>query len=147
MDSQLGCMCRPDCYQLKCCPDYAAACEGNQVSCGLELCYIPNGEKCCSHFTGTFWSQGCATAADGPCSGSFPITCNGPEDCYGGDVCCGTLNAGLTQFTKIQCEAPSSCVYGLGKRVMCFLNPAACPSGYVCKPSPAPPGTSYCGVP
>lgn len=73
--------------------------------------------------------------------------CNGPEDCSGGDVCCGTLNANLTQFTTTKCESPSNCQYAAGKRVMCYLNPGACPSGYICKAWSSPPIVSYCGVP
>lgn len=142
------CHCNSNCTMTKCCDDYASLCEPKAVSCGFEqLCQLAAGDYCCATkpATGTQWLMGCVTPSD-QCY-SVKIYCNGPEDCTGGDVCCGTLNSTLTQFTTMKCESAASCQYALGKRVMCYLNPSACPSGYVCKPWNAPQLTAYCGTP
>lgn len=73
------------------------------------------------------------------------MRCDGPEDCYGGQVCCGNLvqnRQGYWFYSELSCK--SSCS-GNTNRVVCGKNAGVCPSGTTCKGSTILPGYNLCG--
>ena len=108
-----------------------------QVPCNNGLCAV--GEVCC---VGSSNNDKAGCAMSGNCqSGTFAVSCDGPEDCEGGDVCCGVYNGAWMQ---ISCE--SSCSnYQAGERVICGNNSSNCPmSNPSCIQSGSLPGYYWC---
>jgi hypothetical protein len=63
------------------------------------------------------------------------ITCDGPEDCPAGRVCCSAETA-AEGFAGTSCVVPADCA--APSRIVCH-SPSDCPSAHVCTtPSPAP---------
>lgn len=101
-------------------------------SCGVGLpkqCEL-GSEKCCvrSLETDTCIPEGdaCNCGLSG-CS-VLEVFCDGPEDCEGGQVCCGTL-AG-SSYSSFTCE--DSCDYRGSQRIACHEEMDECPAGDVC---------------
>lgn len=86
------------------------------INCGGLTCDM-NTQECCSDFVMGVLTLTCET--QGACPGAV-VTCDGPEDCSGGDVCCA-------QQQGIEC-APTC-----GGLVLC-ANQNDCPSGSMCCP-------------
>ncbi len=58
------------------------------VTCGKMTC--PVGQSCCVMASGTMTTGSSCIAAGGQCSGAV-LACDGPEDCSGMQLCCGTI--------------------------------------------------------
>ena len=141
---------------------------GSSVDCNGTPCDVASGGFCCLSLfgggTGGFGgfggfggtgggggsSDACRSPNDPPCSGfgSVPATCDGPGDCSGGQVCCGTLSQGGPGggiYTDVSCADASSCG-GQDHREIC--DPQAsdpCPNGGQCQQSQLlPQGWNVC---
>jgi hypothetical protein len=135
-----NCYCDGICLEKgDCCPGFTQTCEQKAVACDADLCKLPQ-ELCCQKWNGESFEGACATSGSG-CT--IAVSCNGPEDCGGGQVCCGTLNSGDKYFTSMACTSASSCDYMNHKRVICGGS-GVCPGGYVCKSWMQ---YKYCGIP
>jgi hypothetical protein len=110
----------PNCTQ----PKIAA---GASVSCGRSFCQSP--WPCCSRLTTVNLAEICGLRCPAP------ITCDGPNDCSNGNVCC-SLESAADGFLGTSCVNPSECV--APSRVICSLQ-ADCPSPQQCVvPNPMP---------
>lgn len=87
-----------------------------QVPCAAMLC--PVKEVCCVQIMGgnSNVQLGCAAPGGCPMATDFEVTCDGPEDCQGADVCCGHYTG--THWDAISCLATCTNFAG-GERVMC----------------------------
>jgi hypothetical protein len=107
--------------------DLGTSCLSGQptigVSCGGTTCSIQNGEPCCfgTSAAGTS-SMSCGPGACPPNDNS--LSCDGPEDCMGGRVCCYAL--GMGGVSAATCRMACS-----GRRV-CH-SAKDCPNGGVCR--------------
>ena len=87
--------------------------SGTTVSCGSKTCSVP-ATFCCN-----FYNQPDQCMAPGAtCGYGVDVACDGPEDCSGGKICCGTLfiQGSNKSYQKLSCE--TSCT-GNDKRVIC----------------------------
>jgi hypothetical protein len=123
------------------CRSYATVGSAGSVTCGTVTC--PASQGC------SFVSPGdsptppsCGTAAS-----NWYETCDGPNDCSGGQVCCHILPlAGFTTAEQASCVASGSCPYsgpGGSGEVVCNPNasPTGCPTGTTCQQT-----TSYLSI-
>jgi hypothetical protein len=80
----------------------ADANDPNHVKCGQrDVCDLSIAD-CCARSGG-----GACIPRGGDCDG-YRLTCDGPEDCASGQVCC--VNAGGGSLTAVSCVAPEACV-------------------------------------
>ncbi len=93
-------------------------CEGN-TPCALST------SMCCYRFSG----PNCQSK-DANCGGGADITCDGPEDCEGGEVCCARF-AGGGFLIEMQCLSAGDC--GGGRRVVCKPDQPKCPDQTQCE--------------
>jgi hypothetical protein len=85
------------------------------IVCGATTC--SSGQICCATFTGGMVVQTCQSAT-ATCMGGATLTCDGPEDCTGGQVCCGMrsptggttacVDAAMCTFGRL-CHATTDC--------------------------------------
>ena len=96
------------------------------------------GQVCCFHMSDPNLD---ACGAPGSCGGDYlTLSCNGPEDCPGGE-CCGGWNGSF--YTGISCvpSCPDSDI------LMCEGDASVCPPGENCFQSQVlGAGYSYCGT-
>ena len=107
-----------------------AACGGNagsdnSVACGPTsapiFCSL-DGNQCCTKLNMAPTDDTCQADSAGSCASGFvPETCDGPEDCATGQVCC-------VSQTAISCVATSSCAQN---NVVCH-DASDCAPGYSC---------------
>jgi len=90
------------------------------VMCGAMMCGA--GEICCATFSGGALMQTCT--APGACMGAT-LTCDGPEDCSGGEVCCASGGGG---GGGTSCRSATGCMFRLCRTA------GDCPSGNMCCP-------------
>ena len=110
----------PNCMQ----PTLAA---GTSVSCGRSSCASP--WPCCPRLTTVNVAESCGLRCPAP------ITCDGPNDCPNGNVCC-SLESAAAGFLGTSCLDASECV--APSRVICGQQ-ADCPSPQQCAvPNPMP---------
>jgi hypothetical protein len=128
---------------MDCCPGYVTSCEKSAIACGSDVCSL-NNSFCCQEWNGSSYTPACQ-AKSSSCGGT-EITCNGPEDCGSGQVCCGQIGA-TGAFDQFSCVPSGNCQYTNNQRVICGTAPSSCPSGFVCKTTSYPPGYGYCGKP
>jgi len=107
------------------------------TSCGEALpglCAL-GIEKCCVRSLKT---DSCIPLAE-TCACDLPdctvmeATCDGPEDCANGEVCCGTLNGLGGGYDSFRCAA--TCVFNQPQREACHEDAATCPPALVCSDS------------
>ena len=107
------------------------------TSCGEALpglCALGT-EKCCVRSLKT---DNCIAVAE-TCDCDLPdctvmeATCDGPEDCTNGEVCCGTLNGFGGGYTSFRCAA--TCVFNQPQREACHEDATTCPPALVCSHS------------
>jgi hypothetical protein len=77
-------------------------------------------------------------------AGGTPVTCDFGSNCVNDGLCCGTLAADQTQYTRVRCE--STCNTAADRT---FCDPTAVPDpcvagGTMCGPSMILPGFSVC---
>jgi hypothetical protein len=94
-------------------------CEG-QTPCALS------SSMCCYRFSGPSCQS---NAAD--CIGGADITCDGPEDCTSGQVCCARFGGGGF-LIEMQCSSAGDCDGG-GRRVVCSDDQPNCPDQTQCQ--------------
>jgi hypothetical protein len=80
-------------------PDAAAGGESTIISCGADTCSRDSEICCYTNFPNI--TQMCA-AADACMAPAVIATCDGPEDCTGGDICC-------VNTTGAVCKPASEC--------------------------------------
>ena len=104
------------------------------TSCGVglvSLCALGT-EKCCVRSLAT---DTCIPAADScdcdvaNCS-VMEASCDGPEDCAMGQVCCGTLNSSGAGYDVFECA--TQCDNQGMQREACHQNMTECPGSLVC---------------
>ena len=100
-----------------------------EIRCGIAVCTAAT-TSCCP--ATTMMSRGPICTATCPLAA---ITCDGPEDCPTGRVCCSVENA-TEGFAGTSCALPADCA--APSRIVCH-SPSDCPSAQGCAaPSPAP---------
>jgi hypothetical protein len=67
-------------------------------------------------------------------------TCDGPEDCGDGQICCVTAPPNV----KTQCVVPQHCYTIAGESVFCHAD-ADCPAGQICNALAEAPFWGFCG--
>jgi hypothetical protein len=92
------------------------------VPCGDATCNAP--EVCCVTFNG----QSCTSN----CNQGLALACDGPEDCSGGDVCCGDIGMG---GGGSECMPSGDCQTGMGSGRLCHSN-TDCDTGETCTDIP-----------
>lgn len=115
-----------------------------EITCGVmnpTTCSIAAGESCCILDPGIdrCFGSGESCSCTGPSCRITVASCDGPEDCPSGQVCCGTFSAGA--YSSIACKA--SCKAS-SERELCHPGENACsrPS-QTCSPSPSLPEGYY----
>ena len=107
-----------------------------QVPCNTGLCNA--GEVCCIEIASNLKVL-CRPV--GACqNGQFEATCDGPEDCPPGSICCGHFNS--TSWDRIRCE--TSCEAGMDEYRMCSGNEDNCPDQESCRESQVLDDYTYC---
>jgi hypothetical protein len=107
------------------------------VHCAPDQCELP--DVCCIK-PGSPPTRMCATS--GTCS-NIPVTCDGPEDCPGGYVCCGTFNTNEDLYISVGCDVKCT----VPDRVICHpeLGNMNCEVDQTCIMDPfLGPGYGYC---
>lgn len=102
------------------------------VSCGVGLPVLcePDAEQCCIRSLAT---DSCIPVGDS-CTCEVPgcevatARCDGPEDCDGGEVCCGTISG--NRYAFFQCS--SDCSSSGSQREACHDGDGTCPQGLAC---------------
>jgi len=95
------------------------------IDCGTVVCQ----NECCPS-TETCTGQDCINPENGH---GFYMTCDGPEDCGAGTVCCAAV--GAAAYGQTDCRSVDECTgAGLISEVVCRQN-ADCPAGLSCQPS------------
>ena len=102
---------------------------GADVACEGTICTVSSGPCCPSTTTMNrlgMCGSNCLPAA---------ITCDGPEDCSNGNVCC-SLESATTGFAGAYCVGAAACT--APSRLICH-RPADCPGSQKCAvPNPVP---------
>jgi hypothetical protein len=110
--------------------------SGESVSCGSSVCPLP-AQFCCQYLDTATHAPTCQAPSEACTSGTY-LSCDGPEDCAGGEVCCGTIvpYGGFESiYGTVTCVAAAQCDLSKNMRVFCGNDAGACPSGLSCKPS------------
>jgi len=111
----------------------SGAVPGATVVCGTTTCNLSNQMCCDYHNT----DPGCFEKGT-YCFPGVDVTCDGPEDCVSGQVCCAKvlIHAQTAEYLSMTCQA--TCEAG-DERVVCGSS-GVCPSGQTCAESEiAPP--------
>jgi hypothetical protein len=111
--------------------------NGPGTSCGEALpalCELST-EKCCGRSlrTDTCIPAAEACTCDLPDCTTMEASCDGPEDCITGQVCCGTFattSAGGAAYTSFTCTA--TCSFNANQREACHEGKTTCPMSLVC---------------
>lgn len=81
--------------------------DADGVACGPMTCGI--GQVCCASLQNQMLSATCATSCDADGGMGITVQCDGPEDCPGGNPCCGDV-MGLNLPKSIYCTMkPTDC--------------------------------------
>lgn len=118
--------------------------SGQVVACGVmnpTTCSLGAGERCCILEPGIdhCFGPGEDCACTGPNCRATVASCDGPEDCEGEKVCCGSFADG--GYTSIGCKESCS---REDEREICHPGGQACSrSGASCTPSPSLPTGYY----
>jgi hypothetical protein len=116
-------------------PSAAGAVPGTSCGVGLPaLCELEQ-EKCCAR---SLQTDTCIGAAE-PCTCDLPdcttmeATCDGPEDCPDGQVCCGTFQVvgGGATYVSFACSATACDFFG-SQREACHQDETECAPDLVC---------------
>jgi hypothetical protein len=115
-------------------PDTDVACgpPSAPISCSLD------GNVCCTKLNMRPPADDyCQPTSGGACmTGFVPETCDGPEDCGAGQLCCASV-------TAIECTASSSCAQD---NVVCHDH-TNCANGYACCIDPSVGDKiGFCGI-
>ncbi len=102
--------------------------SGKSVACGSSNCSLPS-KFCCHHNNQPAVCQAAGTT----CTYGVPLSCDGPEDCASGQVCCATLFIQGQNENYVSTACASSCT-GKDYRVVCGAS-GTCPSGQTCSTS------------
>ncbi len=105
------------------------------VQCATESC-----DECCLN-------DECATleTCEGAGESAIVITCDGPEDCDGGQTCCAGLPAGGSFPIVSSCTPPAECeAQGAGSLYFCHME-EDCGSLSGCSPWDLAPYVNVCG--
>lgn len=89
--------------------------------------------------------ESCSCAGIG-CN-TLEVTCDGPEDCMLGQVCCAETQLVPAGYGSVSCRPTAQCVSGVvtTRRELCHPNGLLCPAPATCKPdSGLPPGYATC---
>lgn len=127
--------------------NYASAAAAD---CNGTPCATAGGGICCvivSNNNGTRTVYGTCISSGGTCSIPFSTraSCDGPEDCANGSVCCGTLGTVPGNYTELACVPAASCT-GTGKQIMCHPGRASSCTSNVCNRTlTLPDGYGACG--
>ena len=115
----------------------------SEVPCGEDTCV--DGELCCAPM-----QQGgvphCETVQTGCDEDEIPISCNGPDDCLGSDVCCVVVNASggwPPDISPVEC-VPTCEDTGEGMAFTLCDGPEDC-DNEPCQEIPMMPGLKVCG--
>lgn len=110
------------------------------VSCeGTNDCDLSTSFCCISQQNGT------SCVANGtPCPQATDVFCDGPEDCNGGNVCCGQLGGGGSYYSELDCMPGNQCQFNFSRVVICGGSPNSCPGGAQCQPSQILPQYNVC---
>ena len=112
----------------------SAVVEGTLCGVGLPMQCALGDEKCCVR---SLSADSCIAVAEtcdcneGGCT-TLEATCDGPEDCPDGQVCCGSFSSASrgARYTLIECAA--QCDSRGSQRVMCHEGETECEGGFVC---------------
>jgi hypothetical protein len=123
--------------------DGAGACETSgstsQVVCSGATCNV--GQVCCVG-SSTNTQYGC-NSSGGCADVQFEASCDGPEDCSAGEVCCGFYDG--YRWKSMSCSSSCSNFAG-GETHMCSGGASDCPAAHpVCWNSGLLPGYRWCG--
>jgi hypothetical protein len=138
------CYCDNQCAQFgDCCADHQKACSVGQIKCGNSTC-TQSTSFCCQEIVVGGYSPKCFNIGQ-QCIGP-DIECDGPEDCGGGQVCCGQISGtgGTSFYSSFECRAGNDCSQQQGRRVVCGSQPSVCPSGTNCGASGLLPEYNVC---
>lgn len=81
--------------------------DANGVACGMMTCAV--GQQCCVTAMGMQVSAMCQPQCDTD-AGQVVVACDGPEDCPGGNPCCGKFSANGMTMGAVACGAqPTDC--------------------------------------
>jgi len=102
--------------------------SGESVACDSLTCALP-GYFCCQNYN----EPAECLAVGATCVYGVPLSCDGPEDCDSGEVCCGDVfKLGQNEsFTNVACAATCT---GMDHRVVCGAS-GACPTNESCTTS------------
>jgi hypothetical protein len=117
----LGCGKSDDCGDY----DWQVPADGGVICRGAEGCLCATGSLCCMEMEGDRIQPGTCAAT----CGGLTFTCDGPEDCALGEVCCATYSAGGGS----RCVAITGCPLGDNQTIMCRAG-AHCPMDTHCLP-------------
>src|SRR5258706_15080779 len=114
------------CLSQQCAKECGRAGVANSVGCFLSSCALP-GDICC---LAQFYLGGWCVSAGGSCS-STKLSCDGPEDCAGGQTCCATIER--TQYFDYLASAAcgTNCSH-----ILCGTDSSGGPSGKTCSGVP-----------
>lgn len=115
-----------------------------EIPCGETTCVT--GELCCAAM-----QQGsqphCESLSVGCDEDEIPITCNGPSDCTGADVCCvvASMSGGWPpDISPVECVATCEASGGQGMAFTLCEGPEDC-DNEPCQPVPMLQGMMVCG--
>lgn len=96
------------------------------VVCGTTSCGLP-AQYCCAHWNQTPECRTATSDLTTDCVYGVPVTCDGPEDCSGGQVCCAQwfIQGQNRSVVSLMCQ--SSCTAS-DQHVVCGAS-GSCPSG------------------
>jgi hypothetical protein len=102
----------------------AAAHVAGMVPCGAQQCSV-FANQCCAQ---PIQDAAAATQCAPTCKVGLPVSCDGPEDCTQGKICCaaGTNAVG---YVSLECTAAPSCT--MKNQVVCRTS-ADCPDAGRC---------------
>jgi hypothetical protein len=112
------------------CRSFATVSVAGTVTCGTLQCPATQGCSFAYSYAGDI-PPTCGTSAS-----NSSATCDGPNDCTGGQLCCYTVTTGSTTVNAKCVPNDGSCPYanmgGSGK-VVCDPIQAGCPGGTTCQ--------------
>jgi hypothetical protein len=117
--------------------------DPGKVQCGPDLVCETSMDPCCVAVTNSGgWKSkySCAKTCTG---GTFRVTpsCDGPEDCATGEVCCYRVNI-LALRATAQCEKKASCPGTSAQEAEVCHTAADCGAGKTCKQCSDPQGAA-----
>ncbi len=94
-------------------------------SAAQNCCLLNPGQEYCT-------PKATPCACTGANCDATTVSCDGPEDCSGGQICCGTFSQQANAYTTLKCQ--STCG-GQWEREICKPNGTCTTSGQTCSQS------------